>query len=161
MKLQHFQVYYFMLIKFLVIVIPSKEFLMFMWWQLLYINKKTIQNSWKSEIFPKKIFLDFFSKSWIGGEFTKLRPETESRNRGNHKLWNHEMRGSPVVNKSSCNPIQELVLSKHVSREKFVGVTQDLDLFCSFSFFNKSRLRLTVYKDVTCFWQVSWTAHEF
>ena len=36
------------------------------------------------------------SKSWNGEEFTKLRPETESQNSGDHELWNHEMRGSPV-----------------------------------------------------------------
>ena len=32
-----------------------------------------------------------------GGEFTKLRPETESWNSGDHELWNHEMRVSPVI----------------------------------------------------------------
>ena len=66
-------------------------------------KQKAIQNSWKSEIFlkkfPKKNFFFgfFFSKSWNEGEFTNLRPETESRNRGDHELWNHEMQGSPVV----------------------------------------------------------------
>ena len=65
-------------------------------------KQKAIQNSWKSEIFSEKIsekkffFWIFFSKSWNEGEFTNLRPETESRNRGDHELWNHEMRGFPV-----------------------------------------------------------------
>ena len=27
----------------------------------------------------------------------ELRPETESRNGGDHELWNHEMRGFPVI----------------------------------------------------------------
>ena len=65
-------------------------------------QQKAIQNSWKFEIFSEKIseknffFWIFFSKSWNEGEFTNLRPETESRNRGDHELWNHEMRGFPV-----------------------------------------------------------------
>ena len=32
-----------------------------------------------------------------GREFTKLVPETELWNSGNHKFWNHEMHGSPVI----------------------------------------------------------------
>ena len=56
----------------------------------------------------KKIFFGgfFLSKSWNGGEFTKLRPETESRNSGNHKLWNHKMRGSPVYLKCAMSTIK-------------------------------------------------------
>ena len=70
-------------------------------------KKGTIkQKQLRCEVFPKisekKIFFGFFfSKSWNEGEFTNLRPETESRNRGDHELWNHEMRGFPVV-KHSC-----------------------------------------------------------
>jgi hypothetical protein len=41
-------------------------------------------------------FLIFFLKIMKGGEFTKLGPETESRNGGDHKFWIHELRGSPV-----------------------------------------------------------------
>ena len=79
---------------------------MFMWWQLLYINKKLskiVENLkfFKKNFKNKFFFWIFFSKSWNGGEFTKLRPKTELRNRGNHKLWNHEMRGSPVMRKTS------------------------------------------------------------
>ena len=46
------------------------------------MNKDFLKNpkNWK------KIFF------WI---FTKLRPETESWNGGDHELWNHEMRGFP------------------------------------------------------------------
>ena len=43
-----------------------------MWWQLLYINKKTVENSWKSEIFPKKSF--FYCK------FLKFTIVTEAWN---------------------------------------------------------------------------------
>ena len=41
-------------------------------------------------------FMDFFYQNLEKGEFTKLRPETESRSSGNHELWNHEIQGSPV-----------------------------------------------------------------
>ena len=72
-----------MLIDFFVIIISTKEILIFIWQQSLYINKK--------------LWIRFFSsKSWNGEEFTKLRPERESRNSGDHELWNHEMRESPV-----------------------------------------------------------------
>ena len=27
----------------------------------------------------------------------EMRPETESRNSGDHELWYHEMQGSPVI----------------------------------------------------------------
>ena len=59
-------------------------------------KQKAIQNSWKSEIFSEKIseknffFWIFFSKSWNEGEFTNLRPETESGNRGDHELAHFE-----------------------------------------------------------------------
>ena len=49
------------------------------------------------KILKKKILGFFFSKSWNGGKFTKLRPEIESRNGGDHELWNHEIRGLPVL----------------------------------------------------------------
>ena len=42
-------------------------------------------------------FYIFFSKSRNCEEFTKLRPETESRICEDHELWNHEMRGPPVL----------------------------------------------------------------
>ena len=57
---------------------------------------KNLKKKKKWDFFLKK--LGFFSeKSWYGEEFTKLRPETESRNSGDHEFWNHEMRGSPVA----------------------------------------------------------------
>ena len=57
-------------------------------------KKKSKKSKKKSHFFL--LFLIFFSKSWNGEEFTKLRPETESPNSGDHELWNHEMRGSPL-----------------------------------------------------------------
>ena len=41
------------------------------------------------------IFLE--SKSWNGREFPKLRLETESRNSGDHKFWNHEIQRIPCI----------------------------------------------------------------
>ena len=40
--------------------------------------------------------MHIFSKLWNCGEFTKLMPEKESRNIGDHKLWNKKMQESPV-----------------------------------------------------------------
>ena len=51
----------------------------------------------------KRFWFFFSSKSWNWEELTKLRPETESRNRGDHELWNHKMRGSPVCNTEHSN----------------------------------------------------------
>ena len=65
-------------------------------------KQKTINKNLKTKKNPKFFFWNFFflgffsEKSWNGEEFTKLRPETESRNSGDHELWNHEMRGSPI-----------------------------------------------------------------
>ena len=74
------------------------------------------------KISKKKFFFGFFfSKSWNGGEFTKLRPETESRNRGDHELWNHEMRGSPVL----VNPTVSFILKQSISNlivDAFISV---------------------------------------
>ena len=41
----------------------------------------------------------FFWKSWNRVEFTKLQPETKSRNSRDHQFWNHEMWGPPVFGK--------------------------------------------------------------
>ena len=63
-------------------------------------KQKTMNKNFEKKIqkiCEKQLFFWFFSsKSWNGEEFTKLRPETESRNSGDYELWNHEMRGSPV-----------------------------------------------------------------
>ena len=62
----------------------------------VYKQKKTIKKVGKKIrkfFLKKKIFWIFFSKL---NQFTKLRPETESRNSGDHELWNHKMQESPV-----------------------------------------------------------------
>ena len=47
-----------------------------------------IKNKKESKkISEKKIFDVFFDEIWS---------QTESRNSGEHELWNHEMQGSPV-----------------------------------------------------------------
>ena len=69
---------------------------------MLNMNFKQTKKIWKifQKFFKKNLFLLFFcSKTWNGGEFKNLMPETESRNKGDHELWNHEMWGSPVVSK--------------------------------------------------------------
>ena len=42
-------------------------------------------------------FFNFFSRSWNGGDFHEIGPQTESRNSRDHDLWNHEMQGPPVL----------------------------------------------------------------
>ena len=64
-----------------------------------YINKKLWIRILKKvhKIFSKKEKNRNSWKSWNGEEFPKLIIKPESRNSGNHELWNHEMRGSPVL----------------------------------------------------------------
>ena len=76
-------------------------------------KQKTIQKN----IFLKKYFLwVYFSKSWNGREFMKLRPKTESRSSWDHEFWNHEMRGSLVysIQKSQPNKRQPRFLEPRV-----------------------------------------------
>ena len=83
-------------IEFFVIVMFNKEILIFIRCNLLYVKKKLWISIWKKKSKKILIFSLIFLKSWSGEEFTKLRPETESRNSGDHKLWNHKIQGFPV-----------------------------------------------------------------
>ena len=63
-----------------------------------YANKSEIfsEKKYVSEIFSKFFFFTIFKKkSWNCGEFRNLRAERESRNSGDHELWNHEC-GDPL-----------------------------------------------------------------
>ena len=55
----------------------------------------------------------------------KLRPETESRNSVDHKLWNHKMQGSPVytnyfVNAELCCGPTQTFGHRVKARQKYV-----------------------------------------
>ena len=83
-----------MLIEFLVIVISNKEIHQMAnpVYKPITKNKNLKKNpkkDSKKKNLPKTNF-DFFDF------FLQKRPETESRNSGDHELWNHEMQGSPV-----------------------------------------------------------------
>ena len=69
---------------------------MYEFWTELKIHPKKIPKNFRK--FSKKIFFFAFfgSKSRNGGEIHEIRPETESRNSGDHEFWNHEMGGPPV-----------------------------------------------------------------
>ena len=66
---------------------------------LYFVIQFQALNSWiplhftilKKKIKKKKKILDFFLQNH------EIWPQTESRNSGDHELWNHEMRGSPVL----------------------------------------------------------------
>ena len=71
-------------------------------WSPLFRDSVWGQISWfwrkKSKIFFffgffffSKFFFDFFFRNH------EMRPKMESRNSGDHELWNHEMQGFPVV----------------------------------------------------------------
>ena len=64
-------------------------------------KQKTINKNWKQKKNPKKNSEKKISEKkfffWIFFlQNHEIWPQTESRNGGDHELWNHEMRGSPV-----------------------------------------------------------------
>jgi hypothetical protein len=70
----------------------------------------------------------------------KLRPETKSRNSGDHKLWNHKIWGSPLSNFVSLswkfdNPYDHIYHSAQIDDQFWnqVGKWRTVDDFTSFT----------------------------